>query len=82
MDQAAAPLERPHVLEGRPVIRATVKRINDLEVPETSPLQQVEDRHRRGTHLSYHLSGLGRQEFEDELVRGKEGVDEFFIRAA
>jgi hypothetical protein len=81
-DQAAAPLERPHVLQGCTVIGAAVKGINDLEVPEASPLQQVEDWHRRGTHLSDHLPGLGRQEFEDELVPGKEGIDEFFIRAA
>jgi len=81
-DQAAAPLERPHFLEGRTVIGAAVKGINDLEIPEASPLQHVDDWHRRATHLSDHRPGLGRQEFEDDLVPGKEGLNEFFIRAA
>src|SRR5262245_43187616 len=81
-DQAAAPLQWPHFFHARTVIGTAVKGINDLEVPEASPLQQVDDWHRRGTHLSDHLPGLWRQEFEDDLVPGKEGLNEFFIRAA
>ena len=63
-------------------MRAAVERINGVEIPEASPLQQAEHRHSGWAHLSHYLPGLWRQEFEDDLVPGKEGVDEFFVRAA